>query len=78
MADINFENYKNKNGKGLWSIVKNAKGLAISRKQFDIDEGVEVNPNLEYFTLADAQEIKAKLTKRLSDINLIVKEAELL
>lgn len=78
MADINFENYKAKSSKGLWTVIKNAKGLAIQRKQFNVDDGLEASPVLEYFDLAELKKIQTHLQKRLTDINLLVKEAELL
>lgn len=78
MADINFENYKNKSTNGLWTVIKNAKGLAIQRKQFSVDDGKEVTPVLEYFDLVELKKIQTHLQKRLADINTLVKEAELL
>lgn len=75
MTDINFEGYKAKKTKGLWSMVKTSKGIAIQRKQFDVDSGEEIAPVLEYIDLATAQDIESKLQKRLNDIKLLVIDA---
>lgn len=78
MADINFENFKQKNTKGLWSVVKTGKGLAIQRKQFSVEDGKEVTPTLEYFNIERAIEIQKELQIKVANITALIKEAELL
>ena len=78
MTEINFEGYKAKKAKGLWLAVKNDKGVGIQRKQFDVDTGLETTPVIEYFDIAQAQEIVDRLTKKLADIKTLVADANLL
>lgn len=78
MSELNYENYKAKKAKGLWLVVKTDKGVAIQRKQFNIDTGEPIDPTYEYIDLVEGQAIQDKLTKKLVDIKLLMADASIL
>ena len=70
-----MDNYKEKKQQGIIIVDKiEGEELHISKKQFDVDSGEEVESKIDIFLQSTLLIRKAELEKELSEVNEMLKE----